>query len=70
MTAITDQQRQNSEMCSTLLTIEERASNLAATTSTQDNQELAELIEGLAQATRQLYLNQTQGWAPVLEDKR
>lgn len=29
-----------------------------------------ELIEGLAQAVRQLATEQQQGWAPVLEEKR
>lgn len=70
MTAIIDQQRQNKSFLTSISVIEERAANLAATTSNLVYQELAELIEGLAQAVRQLYVEKEQGWAPVLEDER
>lgn len=83
MTAITDQQRQDTtpsptDFVTALQNIEEVAAELLETSEedlTDDKvlEVLAttlEMIEGLAQAVRQLYIQQTQGWAPVLEDKR
>lgn len=75
MTAITDQQRQDdtiptADVLKALQNIEECAAELLSTDLQGVNALALEMIEGLAQAVRQLYIQQAQGWAPVMEDKR
>lgn len=78
MNSIIDQQTQSPPqaqlttptLIEALVEIEEQAAYLATQHGRLHIAVLAELIEGLAQAVRQLAEENRQGWAPVLEDKR
>lgn len=82
MNSILDQQRQELPATTTvdcLVAIEECAAAALDADVPEETTEddyyrtiatLYEMVEGLAQAVRQLYVEKEQGWAPVLEDKR
>lgn len=68
--SIIDQQQQTTDFVAVLQKIEERAAFEQSYGRSKDSAQVYALIEGLAQAVRNLYIQQQQGWAPVMEDKR